>query len=117
MPRVDETELRRWRALPASQLISRMAIHAKPDPSFVPIKGKATERWHANIDGREYAFIADGPKFFDSRANAPICAERPQPSVHGILNSFAHMKSTNTLSFGDNWRLDGHRIENCPGAI
>lgn len=69
MPRVDETELRRWRALPASQLISRMAIHAKPDPSFVPIKGKATERWHANIDGREYAFIADGPKFFDSRAN------------------------------------------------
>lgn len=35
----------------------------------------------------------------------------------GYLNSRSHRKSTNTRSFGDNCRLDGHTIENCPGAI
>ena len=68
MPSVDETELRRWRALAANLLISLLATHAKRDITFVPIKGKGTERWHATIDGREYEFIADGPKFYDTRA-------------------------------------------------
>ena len=36
--------------------------------------------------------------------------QRHEPSLYGTLNSFAHMKSTNTLSFDDNCRLDGHRI-------
>ncbi|WP_244142342.1 hypothetical protein [Burkholderia vietnamiensis] len=45
-----------------------MATHAKLDPTFVPIKGKGTERWHASIGGREYELIADGPKFYDTRA-------------------------------------------------
>jgi hypothetical protein len=35
----------------------------------------------------------------------------------GYLNSRSHRKSTNTRSFGDSCRLDGHTIENCPGAI
>jgi hypothetical protein len=68
VPRVDETELQRWRALPAALLISLFAAHAKRDITFVPIKGKGTERWHATIGGREYEFIADGPKFYDTRA-------------------------------------------------
>ncbi|MFL9908773.1 hypothetical protein [Paraburkholderia sp. RL17-337-BIB-A] len=68
MARVDEAELRRWRGLPAALLISRLAVHAKRDSTFVPIKGNGTERWHASIGGREYEFIADGPKFYDTRA-------------------------------------------------
>lgn len=68
MAKVDEAELRRWRALPAALLISRLAAHAKRDTMFVPVKGKGTERWHASIGGREYEFIADGPKFYDTRA-------------------------------------------------
>lgn len=35
----------------------------------------------------------------------------------GYPNNRSHRKSTNTRSFGDNCRLDGHTIENCPGAI
>jgi hypothetical protein len=68
VPRVDETELQRWRVLPAALLISRSAAHAKRDTTFVSVKGKGTERWHANIGGREYELIADGPKFYDTRA-------------------------------------------------
>ena len=68
MSRVDETELSRWRALPAALLISRLAVHAKRDITFVPIKSNGTERWHANIGGREYELIADGPKFYDTWA-------------------------------------------------
>jgi hypothetical protein len=67
VPRVDESELRRWRALAANLLISLLATHAKRDITFVPIKGKGTERWHANIGGREYEFITDGAKFYDTR--------------------------------------------------
>jgi hypothetical protein len=68
VPRVEETELLRWRALPAALLISRLAAHAKRDTTFVPVKGQGTERWHASIGGREYEFISDGPKFYDTRA-------------------------------------------------
>lgn len=68
MPRVDEAELLRWRGLPANLLISLLATHAKCDITFVPIKGKGTERWHASIGGWEYEFIVDGPKFYDTRA-------------------------------------------------
>ncbi len=39
------------------------------------------------------------------------------PLSFGYLNSRSHTKSTNTRSFGDNCRLDGQTIENCPGAI
>jgi hypothetical protein len=69
VPRVLETELGRWRALPASLLISLLTTHAKRDVTFVPIKGKGTERWHDKVGGREYELITDGPKFYDTRAN------------------------------------------------
>ena len=54
--------------MPATLLLSRLATHAKRDTTFVPIKGKGTERWHTSIDGREYEFIVDGAKFYDTRA-------------------------------------------------
>lgn len=68
MPKVGETELLRWRTLPASQLLPQLATHAKRDITFLPIKGQGTERWHVNVDGRDYELITDGPKFFDTRA-------------------------------------------------
>jgi len=69
VPRVDETELRRWRELPANLLIPLLTIHSKCDATFVPIKGKGTKRWQVNVCGRDYELITDGSKFYDTRAN------------------------------------------------
>lgn len=68
MPRVDAEELRRWRGLDAATALSALADHAKPDPSFTPIKTKSTSRWHATAAGREFELLLTGPKFFDTRA-------------------------------------------------
>lgn len=65
---VDDLDLLHWRSLPAHQLLSCVPTHAKLDVTFVVIKGKNTERWHANINGCEFELIPDGPKFFDTRA-------------------------------------------------
>jgi hypothetical protein len=66
--KIDEADLVRWRELPASKLLVLVANHVKRDTTFVPINGKFTERWHANVAGREFELITDGPKFFDTRA-------------------------------------------------
>lgn len=68
MGRVEDGDLARWRALPASVTLVAVADHAKRDPTFAPIKDKATERWHATVAGREFELLLTGPKFFDTRA-------------------------------------------------
>jgi hypothetical protein len=45
-----------------------LADHAKPDPTFDPIKDPGTTRWHARVGVREYELLLTGPKFFDTRA-------------------------------------------------
>lgn len=67
MARVDESELSRWRAAPAREVLLLLATYTKRDTTFVPIKGKETERWYANVEGREFEFLVNGPKFFDVR--------------------------------------------------
>lgn len=52
-----------------------------------------------------------------ARAAAWRCSSRSSGLTGAYLNNRSHRKSTNTRSFGDNCRLDGHTIENCPGAI
>ncbi len=68
MPRVDAEELRRWRDLDAALSLSSLALHAKADPTFVPIKVERTTRWHVNVAGRDFELLLTGPKFFDTRA-------------------------------------------------
>ena len=69
MPRgiVDNSELARWRALPAADVLKALADHIKKDPDFIPISRQSASRWHVNIRGQEYEFLCDGPKFFDTR--------------------------------------------------
>jgi hypothetical protein len=66
---VDNLVLIRWRAEDAAQLLIRLADHAKPDASFLPISSLHTTRWHARFGAREYELLCTGPKFFDASAN------------------------------------------------
>jgi hypothetical protein len=67
MPKVGETELRRWRELPAAAFLSQFAEHAKRDLTFIPIKNKTTQRWNVHVAGRDYELLTEGVKFYDTR--------------------------------------------------
>jgi hypothetical protein len=68
VPRVDSDEVERWRKLNAAVVLAALAVHAKRDPAFEPIKDHATTRWHANVGGRDFELLLTGAKFFDTRA-------------------------------------------------
>lgn len=68
MPRIDCGELGRWRNLDAAVSLIALADYAKRDPTFEPIKDRATTRWHANVAGRDFELLLTGPKFFDTRS-------------------------------------------------
>lgn len=66
---VDNLELQRWRAIPtAVALQSALCDHAKPDPTFSPLKNQNTNRWHVSAGGRDFELLCTGTKFFDTRA-------------------------------------------------
>jgi hypothetical protein len=64
---VDNSELARWRALPALDVLKVLADHIKEDPDFIPLTRHNASRWHVNVAGRDYEFLCEGPKFYDTR--------------------------------------------------
>jgi hypothetical protein len=64
---VDNSELARWRSLPALDVLKVLADHIKEDPDFTPLTRHSVSRWHVNVGGQEYEFLCDGPKFYDTR--------------------------------------------------
>lgn len=68
MPRVDPSELSRWRSKDAAATLSVLADYSKLDSTFEPIKNPSTTRWHANVRGCDFELLLTGPKFFDTRA-------------------------------------------------
>lgn len=67
MARVGRDELSRWHCMAAQKVLLALADYAKKDPTFVPLKNRATERWHATVGGLEYELLLTGEKFFDTR--------------------------------------------------
>lgn len=67
MTRVDQRELERLRGMDVSVALPRLADHVKGDPTFEPIKDKASARWHVTAGGREFELLTLGPKFYDTR--------------------------------------------------
>lgn len=67
MKRVSESELAAFRGMDVEGLLPRLAEYAKLDPSFEPIKERASARWHVTAAGREFELLTLGPKFFDTR--------------------------------------------------
>lgn len=65
---MDKSLLERWRALPAEDALLAIADSAKPDPTYRPLKGVNSMRWHASFGQREFELLTTGPKFWDTRA-------------------------------------------------
>ena len=68
MPAVDKSLLERWRTLPAEVVLRGLADSAKPDPTYRPLKGLSSLRWHVAFGQREFELLTTGPKFWDTRA-------------------------------------------------
>jgi len=68
VPRVENGDLKRWRAMGAAEALLVLADHCKRDPTFEPIKDKSSTRWHATVCGKEFELLLTGSKFFDTRS-------------------------------------------------
>lgn len=51
----------------AAAVLSRLADHAKADPTFKPISAEHTSRWNVTALGLEFELLLNGPKFYDTR--------------------------------------------------
>lgn len=66
-PKISKECLDRWRAVPAKTTLAVLADYCKADLTFEPVSATGTERWHARLGDREYEFLLNGPKYFDTR--------------------------------------------------
>lgn len=65
---MDKSLLLRWRELPAVEVLTALADHAKRDATYVALKSPFSSRWHARYGNREFELLLTGPKFWDTRA-------------------------------------------------
>jgi hypothetical protein len=65
---VDKSRLAEWRSMPASQVLVRLADHAKADREYTPTNWPDSTRWHASVAGTEFELICTGARFYDTRA-------------------------------------------------
>lgn len=70
MVRLLPEELIRLRHISAAEALQALATHAKRDITFQPTKSNLTQRWHVNVEGREFELLLNGPKFFDTQTNS-----------------------------------------------
>lgn len=63
-------DLARLRELSCSQVLPLVCTFVKMDPDFTPIKNRYTQRWHLNVEGRDFELLTTGPKFFDTNAKS-----------------------------------------------
>ena len=45
-----------------------LAVYAKSDSTFMPLKDPGTTRWYGHVGGGDFELLLTGPKFFDTRA-------------------------------------------------
>lgn len=60
-----KVELERLRVLSCSEVLPLLCTFVKKDSDFTPIKNGHTERWHLNVQGRDFELLTTGAKFFD----------------------------------------------------
>lgn len=83
-------ELERLRVLSCSEVPPLLCTFVKMDLDFTPIKNGHTQRWHLNVEGREYELLTTGPKFFDTHAKTGGCAIDLAMHLTGLPFKQAH---------------------------
>ncbi|CAE6960042.1 hypothetical protein [Paraburkholderia domus] len=64
----DTVVLAELRQIPASKALGRLAIVAKADPSYTPLKNTGSRRWHVRTTRGEFEIITTGVQWYDTRA-------------------------------------------------
>jgi hypothetical protein len=62
----DESMLDQLRTMPSDQVLRRLAIHLKPDRTYVPRKTPGSRRWHLLTERGDFEILTTGSKWFDT---------------------------------------------------
>lgn len=63
----DESMLAQLRRMPSDQVLRRLAIHLKPDRTYVPRKALDSRRWHLLTERGDFEILTTGSRWFDTR--------------------------------------------------
>ena len=63
----DESMLAALRRIPSEQVLRQLAIHMKPDQTYVPRKNLGIRRWHVLTDRGDFEILTSGCLWFDTR--------------------------------------------------
>lgn len=63
----DESMLEQLRRMPSDQVLRRLAIHLKPDCTYVPRKTLESRRWHLLTERGDFEILTTGRRWFDTR--------------------------------------------------
>ncbi|CAE6864457.1 hypothetical protein R75461_08181 [Paraburkholderia nemoris] len=66
----DAATLTRLRAMPMSVALELLSVHAKTDPTYLPLKDQHSQRWHVATVRGEFEILITGVKWFDTRAQS-----------------------------------------------
>jgi hypothetical protein len=64
----DEAQLHRLRQIPSEEVLKRLAIFYKADPTFRPAKHATTRRYHALTDVGDFELLVSATRWYDTRA-------------------------------------------------
>ena len=63
----DEAMLEALRRMQSEQVLRRLAIHVKPDPTFVPRKSLGSRRWHILTQRGDFEIVTTASLWYDTR--------------------------------------------------
>lgn len=59
--------LAKLRRMPGDQVLRRLAVHLKTDPTYVPRKSQGSRRWHVLTERGDFEILTTGSRWFDTR--------------------------------------------------
>ena len=63
----DEALLAALRRMQSEQVLRRLAMHVKPDPTFVPRKNLGNRRWHVLTQRGDFEIVTTASLWYDIR--------------------------------------------------
>jgi hypothetical protein len=65
---VNSATLKALREMPSAEALVLLAVHAKMDAAYAPIKDARSRRWHASTTCGDFEILTTGAKWWDTRA-------------------------------------------------